>query len=314
MLRVLRERAATGSRPGNRTDGHHVVVSIEGGGNRGVIAGGMTLALREHGLLDGIDAVYGSSSGGLTAAWLLSGDLATGMTAWTDPASFATYSRLSNLLRRRPLVDLTWLIEHYYHRTLGLDADAILANPASLHPLATDAATGEAVDLHPFVHDTASLHRALRAGASLPVVAGRPVELAGRRYPDAGLAEAVPLDTPIAAGATHMLVLRSRKDGELSRDPTLARYVTGAWMARFAPGARDAFLARGKRSGSVANRLARHNRDHQRQPAILTVQPGPQAPHVGRMESDGAIIAQGLGAGQAAMRSVLDSATRPSRR
>lgn len=301
---------AAGSRPGRRTDGHRLALSIEGGGNRGVIAGGMALALEERGILQAVDAVYGSSSGALTAAWLLSGDLATGMDAWTEPASFAEYSRPTHPLRRRPLIDLDWLIKEYYDRTLGLDAEHILANPVSMHPLATDAATGRAADLHPHIHDKASLHRAMRASCSLPIVAGHPVTLAGARYLDAGVAEAIPLETPLAAGTTHLLVLSSRRDGELSRDPVWARRLTGAWLRRHAPATRQAFLARATRSAAVAEQLARHNNEPGSVPSIMTIRPAHDAPHVGRTESDGAVMTAGYAAGHDAMRTILDGTAR----
>lgn len=308
VLAVVRERLASGSRPGERSDEHRVVLSIEGGGNRGVISGGMALALYERSLLPAFDAVYGASSGALTAAWLLSGDLATGMHAWTRPADFASFSRLSNPLRRRPLVDLEWLISEYYDRTLGLNAAEILANPVSVHPLATDAATGSAVDLHPYISDKQSLHAALRASASLPLVAGRPVELAGGRYLDAGVAESVPFETPLEAGATHMLVLTSRKNGDWARDPLVVRRVAEAWLRRTAPGACAAFLARDTRYAATAERLANHSVDPDGSPAVLAIRPGPDAPQVARLESDGSVIAAGLAAGHDAMAAILDAA------
>lgn len=309
VLAVVRERLASGSRPGECSDGHRVALSIEGGGHRGVIAGGMALALHERGILLAFDAVYGASSGALTAAWLLSGDIATGMTAWTRPDDFARFSRLSNPLRRRPLVDLEWLIGEYYARTLGLNTAQILANPVRIHPLATDVDTGLAVDLHPHIRDTASLHCALRASAALPLVAGKPVDLAGRRYLDAGVAESVPLETPLAAGATHLLVLTSRKDGELPRDPLVVRRLAGAWLRRTAPGARAAFLARDTHSAAVAELLAKHSANPDHSPAMLAVRPGPDTPRVGRMESDGSVISAGLAAGHDAMAAILDGAT-----
>lgn len=309
VLAVVRERVASGSRPGERSDGHRVALSIEGGGNRGVIAGGMALALHERGLLPAFDAVYGASSGALTAAWLLSGDLVTGMRAWTKPDDFGRFSRLSNPLRRRPLVDLEWLIGEYYDRTLGMNAAHILAHPVSIHPLATDVDTGHAVDLHPHIHDKTSLHCALRASAALPLVAGKPVDVAGRRYLDAGVAESVPLETPLAAGATHLLVLSSRKDGELPRDPLVVRRVADAWLRRTAPGARAAFLARDAHSAAVAELLAKHSANPDHVPAMLAVRPGPDTPRVGRMESDGSVISAGLAAGHDAMAGILDNGT-----
>lgn len=309
VLRVLRQRVAGGSKPGQRSDGQHVVLAIEGGGNRGVIPGGMALALAEAGLVTAFDAVYGSSSGTLTGAWLLSPDVRTGLRAWVDPDSYARSTSLSNPLRRRPLFDLEWLIGEFYDRTLRLNAAHILANPIGLHPLATDAATGESVDLRPLVHDKASLHRAMRASAAVPMLAGRPVELAGRRYLDAGLSESIPLDTPIAAGATHVLVLGSRRADDPTNDPALLRWATGRWLRRYAPGARGPFLARNVRGGAVSERLTRYNADGDSTPSVCTVRPGSGSPHVSRRETNAATMRAAATAGRYAMRRALGDAT-----
>lgn len=265
----------------------------------------MALELAERGLLPAFDAVYGSSSGALTGAWLLSPNVAKGLEVWTEPASYARSTRLWNPLRGRPVFDLRWLIEQYYDRTLELDAEYILANPIGLHPLATDAATGAAVDLAPFIHDKTSLHAAMRASSAVPLLAGDPVELAGRRYLDAGLAESIPLDTPIEAGATKLLVLASRKEGDYSNDPAPVRWLTGRWLRRTAPGAREAFLDRNGRAGAVAERLARHNREDTSEPAVLTVRPAADSPHVSRRETDAAVMRTAAAAGRAAMRTTL---------
>ncbi len=65
--------------------------------------------------------------------------------------------------------------------TFPMDFAAVLASPTEFHPLATDAATGQSTDLGPFVGDAAELRLALRASAALPLLAGPPVEFAGRR-------------------------------------------------------------------------------------------------------------------------------------
>jgi hypothetical protein len=49
VLRLLRDRVRAGSRPGQRADGHRIVLAIEGGGMRGTITAGMALALQEAG-------------------------------------------------------------------------------------------------------------------------------------------------------------------------------------------------------------------------------------------------------------------------
>jgi hypothetical protein len=69
----------------------------------------------------------------------------------------------------------------YERLSPGLFAAAFAA-PTAMHPLATDVATGRAVDLHPHIQDPASLQLAVQASATLPLIAGPPVSLGGRRF------------------------------------------------------------------------------------------------------------------------------------
>jgi predicted patatin/cPLA2 family phospholipase len=303
-LRVLLERARTG----RRDDGNRVVLAIEGGGNRGAISGGMAGALYDAGLVPSFDAVYGASAGSLTGAWLLSSDPHRGLRAWADPQSYAAYTRLSNILRRRPVVDLAGLIEEFYDGTLGLDAAAVLASPVQFHPLATDVDTGAVADLHPLVRDKAMLHTAMRASAALPILAGRPVALAGHRYVDAGLSEGVPYYTPLADGATHVVVLRSRRLGVMSSDG-VTRRLTAAWLGHYSDGVRQAFLSRHQRAAELDERLVRLAEDTTAQPSILVVQPDVTTPKVSRLESDSSVITEAMACGRQAMLTILDSVT-----
>ena len=219
VLRVIEERARSGSRPGHRDDGLRIALSIEGGGMRGTVSAGMALALYERGLLPAFDAVYGSSAGAISAAWLLS-STPEGLRGWADPDYARSLIRWSAPLhrrpRRRPVVDVETLIEVLYQTEFPMDFASILASPIEYHPLATDAATGESTDLRPLITDAAELRLALRASASLPFLAGPPIELHDRRFYDAGVAESIPFRTPLAQGATHILVLRSRRPLDLT--------------------------------------------------------------------------------------------------
>jgi len=210
VLRVIDERVRSGSRPGSRGDGLRVVLSIEGGGMRGTVSAGMALALHELGMTPAFDAVYGASAGALTGAWLLSSE-AERLRGWTDPDYARTLIRWSALLRRRPVVDVRSLVEVVYQSVFPMDFASVLASPVEYHPLATDAVTGESTDLRPLIADPVELRLALRASASLPFLAGPPVKLRDRRFYDAGVAESIPFRTPVAQGATHVLVLRSRR-------------------------------------------------------------------------------------------------------
>jgi predicted patatin/cPLA2 family phospholipase len=259
VLRALAARARTGSQPGTRDDGLRIALAVEGGGMRGTISGGMALALHELGLVPAFDAVYGASAGAISGAWLLS-SRPEGLRGWTVPAYAKTLIRRSALLRGRPVADVRALIEELYQTTFPMDFASVLANPVEYHPLATDAATGESTDLRPFVGSPAELRLALRASAALPLLAGPPVEFAGRRFYDAGVSESVPYRTALAQGATHILVLRSRRDPLTWPDGRLPsrslRLITRTTMRRESPALRATFLARDARLAAADRQLA----------------------------------------------------------
>nr|WP_033259544.1 patatin-like phospholipase family protein [Kitasatospora sp. SID7827] len=309
-MAALAERRRTGSRPGERADGLRIALAVEGGGMRGIISGGMALALHEAGLTGAFDAVYGASAGALTGAWLLSGD-AGQLAGWADAEYARAMVRPGNVLRGRPVVDLDHLVEHLYAHVARMDFDAILANPTTLHPLATHTRTGASTDLHPLLTDPVRLRLALRASAALPLLAGPPVEIDGSHYYDAGLAESVPFRTALAQGATHVLVLRSR--GPLPAAETApetvaagpsrgSRLIARTVLRRYPAPLRDSYLARAERLRADEEALGRHDlAPPAAGPAVLSVRPGPDAPRVGRLARDPVLLRAALEAGQAAM-------------
>ena len=172
------------------------------------------------------------------------------------------------------MADVRALIEDLYQTTFPMDFAAVLASPVEFHPLATDAATGQSTDLRPLCGSPAELRLALRASAALPLLAGPPVQLDGRRFYDAGLSESVPYRTALAQGATHVLVLRSRREpaaaaaaaqaaGEAAattpdgRGPARsARVLARTALRRETPALRAAFLGRDTRLADDDRRLA----------------------------------------------------------
>jgi len=144
-----------------------------------------------------------------------------------------------------------------------MDFAAVLASPVEFHPLATDAATGQSTDLRPLCGTPADLRLALRASAALPLLAGPPVQFDGRRFYDAGLSESVPYRTALAQGATHVLVLRSRRGPiavpEDGRVPARSvRVIARTALRRETPALRAAFLGRDARLAADDRRLAEY--------------------------------------------------------
>jgi len=309
VLRALAARARAGSQPLARDDGLRIALVIEGGGMRGIISGGMALALDELGLVPAFDAVYGASAGAITGAWLLSRP--EGLRGWAEPAYSRILIRRTAPLRGRPVADIRALIEDLYQTTYPMDFAAVLASPVEFHPLATDAATGESTDLRPFLGDPAGLRLALRASAAMPLLAGPPVEFAGRRFYDAGVSESIPYRTALAQGATHLLILRSRRDPRPERDghhpSRSARLLARTTLRRETPALRAAFLARESRLAADDQLIAQYEADPARTPAVYSIRPAPDSPEVSRLATDGAILQAALESGRVAAHSAFRS-------
>lgn len=307
VARLIAGRTAAGSRAGAREDPHRLALVIEGGGMRGAISGGMAMGLEELGLREAFDDVWGASAGALNAAWFSGGATAAGLPAWTDPVLRTATVRRRNLLRGRPLVDGRYLTEVIYERRTPMPFDRIVSSPVRLHAVGTDAATGRATDLAPFVHDRVTLKLALRASTALPLLSGPPVALGGRRFFDAGLAAAVPFRLALEHGATHVLVLRSRRaDEQEISDGGRSTAVASRYLRRHSAEVAAAF----------ADRAARLLRDDEelgaleaatdgRGPAVLSVRPPTGTADIGRLERDHLRVVEGLEAGRRTVHALL---------
>lgn len=273
---------------------------------RGVISGGMALALEDHGLRDVFDDVYGASAGTLNGAWFVGGAARQGLPAWTDPVLRTAAIRKRNLLRRRPLVDGVFLTDVVYEEMTPMPFDRVITSDVQLHPMATDASSGLPVDLAPFVNDISTFKLAVRASTCLPLMSGAPVALAGTRFFDAGLSEAVPFRTAIKQGVTHVLVLRSRRqDEQESSEGGRTAAVVARYLSRHSPEVAAAFLERPARLIADDAELDRMEVDGAAGTALLSVRPAPGTPRIGRLERDNARILAGLEAGQDAIRKVM---------
>lgn len=279
---------------------------------RGTVSAGMALALHELGVVPAFDAAYGSSAGAITAAWLLS-STPEGLKGWADPGYARTLIRWSALLRGRPVVDVRTLIEVVYQTEFPMDFDSVLASEVEYHPLGTDAETGESTDLRPLIATPVELRLALRASASLPFLAGPPVELGGRRFYDAGVAESIPFRTPLSQDATHILVLRSRRpftvepaNGStapkapngtpVARPPRSTLLLTMTTLRRESKALRTTLLTRPARTAADVARIAVMEAEGR----ALTVYPPATAPPVSRLTTDPRLLSAALESGREA--------------
>src|SRR5882757_1619791 len=294
VLQLLRDRKQQGSTPGHRDDDARLALLVEGGSSRGAYSSGMTIAIEQLGLLPLFDAVYGSSAGALNAAWLLCGRAESTMHAWWDPTIMRTTIDPRRALRGKPVVDTRFLVHTVYTEIMPMGFQEILDSPVEFHPIATDARTGQATDLHERIHDQSSLQAALRASTAMPLLTGEPIEIDGRRFVDAGVSESVPVRTALAQNATHIVVLRTRRTDETVPPPSRGeRLVMSRWFARHAPGALEPWLQRVAVRAEEEHLLASH-------PATLQIRPPNGSARIGRTERDPDLLRTAVHAGRQA--------------
>ena len=78
-----------------------------------------------------------------------------------------------------------------------------------------------------------------------------PVTIDGRRYLDAGLSAAIPFRAAFADGATHVLLLRSRRLGDIAADSKgLGARLTTRMLRRIGPEVANGFATRATREGA----------------------------------------------------------------
>lgn len=300
VVELLRERKRQGSAPGRRRDDARLVLLVEGGSSRGAYSSGMTIAIERLGLLPAFDAVYGSSAGSLNAAWLLCGRAEKTQHAWWDPEIMGATINPRRVLRGQPVVDTGYLVNTVYTSVMPMGFREVLDNPVEFHPMATDARTGQPVDLRDQVHDQASLQAALRASTAMPFLAGDPVEIGGRALVDAGVSEGVPVRTALAQGATHIVALRTRRADEPALAPSRGeRLLLSRWFVRHAPGCVEPWLHRAEIRAQEERLLESH-------PAAVSIRPPLGSPTVGRTERRAPVLRSVVDTGREAAMDVLE--------
>jgi predicted patatin/cPLA2 family phospholipase len=267
---VLRERADSGSVPGQRRDPHRVALVLEGGGMRGVVSAGMTAALERLGLTTCFDLVVGASAGAINGAALIGGVARYGAATYHGPLASRSFVNPARLLRGRPVIDVNYVLKF---ASPDLDAarhERVLDSPIELHCVAVSVEDAQPVAFSG-MSTKRDLWNALLATSRMPWAGGPPVEIDGRRYLDGGLLGApVPVAEAIAAGATHVLVLQTRPYGEPRKSASKAAdLLIERYLRRLNPALLALYSDRFDSYERVVNDIARR-----------TLHPGAEPPHV----------------------------------
>jgi predicted patatin/cPLA2 family phospholipase len=231
VLRALLRRRDTGS----RADGHRIALVVGGGGMRGAYAGGMAQALDDAGIGGSFDVVYGTSAGAYVGAALVLGNGLGAARIFFEDMACRAFIDPRRLGSRQPMVSLDYLIDTILVESKPLSWERLRDSPVPLRVVAT-----AADDLTPHVLEPRTVEdwkRAMRATASIPLLAGPPVELGGRMWIDGSVSDPLPVLRALRDGATHVLALLNRTVPELRRaDPGAGPARWAQAVDRLAPG------------------------------------------------------------------------------
>lgn len=197
VLELLRERRVRGA----KDDGRKFGLIIEGGGMKGIIAGGMIVALNEFVGNNLFDAIYGTSAGSLAGAFFLSGQIPYGIALYYE--DLAT-TKFINLARIPPKFNIDYMIDVLTHKR-KLDVSAIKRHETELVIAATELATGE--QRYFTSREDTPLLIAIKASCALPVFYDKPVEINGARYEDGGTINDHLIEKALGDGCTDLLIL-----------------------------------------------------------------------------------------------------------
>ncbi|MEV6350645.1 patatin-like phospholipase family protein [Actinoplanes sp. NPDC051851] len=211
IVKPVRDVLAERHRTGGNDDGATVALVIEGGGMRGIVSAAMAAVIEREGLLPLIDMVVGTSAGAVNAAALTVGAIGAMADSYAEVFASPEFIDVRRVARGRPIIDGTRIVDHV-DRLFDIGAAAGTDWAGRLAMVATDVETGRAVALSDFT-SRADLVGSLHASGLLPMLAGGPVELRGRRWLDGGIVEAVPVVAAAKRGATHAIVLATRPPG-----------------------------------------------------------------------------------------------------
>lgn len=291
---------AARARGGAREDGARIALGVEGGGVAVAMAAGMASALERAGLTAHLDAIYGTSSGSLVAAYAAAGrmDDALAILEASCTRAFIDFRRIG----RRPVVSLDHLMGLVRERP---PREAVGEAPG-LRVLVVGVHDAQLRTLGPF-DGLEPLLAGVRAAMAIPFWSGPPVFAGEDMVADGGLVESIPVATPLAEGATHVLALRSRdaeyRKGErgrlrgLAEDRVLNRLPGRVPdLARARPGLYDAEAQALAEAAEGGGPLA--GRAQQLAPAAGT-------PLVGRLEIDAAKVRAAVAAGRAVVERAL---------
>jgi predicted patatin/cPLA2 family phospholipase len=228
----------------NRIAGHRddytLALTVEGGGMRGVVSGAMLIALRDLGLTPIFDRFYGTSSGSMNLAYFAAGGGWDALSVYYDHLVSGFFH--SHWLPHRPQIDMRFVFDEVMRNRIPLDRDKVASAPYDIRIVLSDVEEARPV-IVPIRSVAERVEDYLKAGAWLPILAGPPHLLDGRRYLDGGLLWPDPLYAALDEKCTHVLMLNTAPEGARDNTSPVTARILSHVLNRWQSGLGNAYLA-----------------------------------------------------------------------
>lgn len=313
VIKLIHDRNREGSIPGHRTDECKLGLAIEGGGMRGVVAGGMVAALEYFGLRNVFDGVYGASAGSITGAYFLAGQAALGTTIYYENINNSKFINekphvVLRFLAGKQVMYLDYLFE-VMRNIKVLDWEKVISSDIPLKIGVSSLDERKAVMFDSF-SSREDLFIKLKAGATIPVVGGDPVLIENRHYWDVSLYQSIPIEAALEDKCTHILVLKTRPKGEVRKPPgKLSLKLLTSKLAKQGEGLDEDYVRTQSEYQQLMASLSEMELREDASPYLHSVELGREVSETGRLEKDRNVLAGAAGDGMVAMLNSLTGGT-----
>lgn len=242
VTQAILERIKSNSRPCKRDDDKKIALIIQGGAMRGVIGGGMVMAMEK--LMGGsnpFDVMYGTSSGAYAEVYLQARQTGLGTSIYYEELAGKNFIDPKNFLRGRPVVHMSAVGNAIRRGKKRLDAQRIVDSPVPIHIYAASVKDGSSYDFYPF-ESCEDVYTALDATGCIPYLSGQVVAYKEGVYIDGAVSDAgrVPLQKAIDDGCSDILVCLTEKDKSSNYPlPLIERWIQFRLRKRFPELARN---------------------------------------------------------------------------
>jgi predicted patatin/cPLA2 family phospholipase len=234
---------------------------------RAVAASGALKALNRRGLHDVFDTIHGSSAGACVAAYFVTHQLDEGRAIYFEDICNRRVVNKFGILSKPAMVDTDYIANEIIGRKRKLDAEKIVLQPNFFKVVTSGVVDGKPRRFCAF-KNLAEIVNVLRASLRVPGLREDGVCINGELHLDGGLVSPIAIDSAIADGATHVVVIGTQRHDDGKREPMSTFYERSILAALYGSN-----LAQGYIQGQAVRRSIYRNSAGSQVPLLLLARP-----------------------------------------